>query len=59
MKKYEEEVVENKRFLALDIALNDTTARWRGAHKETIQDCYQCKRLLLIRFGVEKGRIRM
>jgi hypothetical protein len=40
---YEEEVLENQRLLALDIALKETPARWWGAHKETIQDWYQCK----------------
>jgi hypothetical protein len=41
--KYEEEVLENQRFLALDISLKATPARWWGAHKETIMDWYQCK----------------
>jgi hypothetical protein len=56
MTKYEEEVLENQRLLLLDIALKEITTRWWGAHKETIQDWYQCKRLLRIRFGVEQGR---
>jgi hypothetical protein len=51
LKKYEDKVLENQRLLALDIALKETPARWWGAHKETIQDWYQCKRLLGIRFG--------
>jgi hypothetical protein len=34
--KYEEEVLENHRLLSLDIALKETSARWCGAHKETI-----------------------
>jgi hypothetical protein len=54
---YEEEVLENQRLLALDIALKETPARWWGTHKETIQDWYQCKRLLHIRFGAEQGKI--
>jgi hypothetical protein len=54
--KYEEEVLENHRLLALDIALKETPARWWGVHKETIQDWYQCKQLLCIRFGAEPGR---
>jgi hypothetical protein len=55
LKKYEEEVVENRRLLSLDIALKETPAIWWGAHKETIQDWYRCKRLLRIRFGAEHG----
>jgi hypothetical protein len=57
--KYEEEVLENQRLLALDISLKPTLARWWGAHKETIQDRYQCKRLLHIRFGTEQGSNKM
>jgi hypothetical protein len=52
--RYEDEVLENQRLLALDIALKATPARWWGAHKETIKDWYQCKRLLRIRFGAEQ-----
>jgi hypothetical protein len=48
-------VLENQRLLALDIALKETPARWWGAHKETVKDWYQCKRLLCIRFGAEQG----
>jgi hypothetical protein len=51
--KYEEEVLENQRLLYLDIALKAKLARWWGAHKEIIQDWYQCKRVLCIRFGIE------
>jgi hypothetical protein len=39
----------------LDITLKETPARWWGAHKETVKDWYQCKRLLRIRFGTEQG----
>jgi hypothetical protein len=59
LKKYEEEFLENRRLLSLDISLNTTPARWWGAHKETIQDEYQCKRLLCIRFGAEQGHNKM
>jgi hypothetical protein len=52
--QYEDEVLENQRFLALDLALKATPAIWRGAHKEIITDWYQCKRLLCIRFGAEQ-----
>jgi hypothetical protein len=51
---YEDKVVESQRLLELDIALKATPARWWGAHKETIKDWYQCKRLLCIRFGAEQ-----
>jgi hypothetical protein len=53
LKNYEEEILENQRLLVMDIALKETPAIWWGAHKETIQDWYQCKRLLCIRFGTE------
>jgi hypothetical protein len=48
--QYEDEVLENQRLLALDLALKATPARWWGTHKETITNWYQCKRLLRIRF---------
>jgi hypothetical protein len=51
--QYEDEVLENQRLLALDLALKATPTRWWGTHKETITDWYQCKRLLRIRFGAE------
>jgi hypothetical protein len=56
LKNYEEEVLENHRFLSLDITIKETPTRWWGAHKETIQDWYQFKRLLCIRFGIEHER---
>jgi hypothetical protein len=51
---YEDEVLENQRRLAFDIALKATPARWWGGHKGIIMDWYQCKRLLCIRFGAEQ-----
>jgi hypothetical protein len=51
--QYEDEVLENQRLLALDLALKATPARWCVPHKETITDWYKCKRLLCIRFGTE------
>jgi hypothetical protein len=54
--QYEDEVLENHRLLALDIALKATPARWWGTHKQTIKDWYQCKWLLCIRFGIEQRR---
>jgi hypothetical protein len=53
---YEDEVLENQRLLALDIALKATPSIWWGAHKETIKDWYQCKRLVHIRFGTKQRR---
>jgi hypothetical protein len=53
LKKYEDEVLENHRILSLDIELKATPAIWWGVHKGTIQDWYQCKRLLRIRFNAE------
>jgi hypothetical protein len=41
--KYEEEVLENQRLLALDISLKETLAIWWGSHKETIWYWYPCK----------------
>jgi hypothetical protein len=40
LKKYEDEVLENQRLLALELALKATPARWWGDHKETITDWY-------------------
>ena len=52
--QYEDEVLENQRFLALDLTLKATPTIWWGANKETIIDWYQCKRLLCIRFDTEQ-----
>ena len=41
--RYEDEVLENKRLLSLDIVLKETLVRWWGVHKETVKDWYQCK----------------
>jgi len=49
--EFESEVLDSQRLLLLDITLRDTPARWWSAHKEVIQDLYQCKRLMCIRFG--------
>jgi hypothetical protein len=51
--QYEDEVLENQRLLALDIALKATPAIWWDTHKETITDWYQCKWLMCIRFNAE------
>jgi hypothetical protein len=56
--RYEEEVSDSQRLLALDITLKATPARWWGTPKETIKHWYQCKRLLLIKFGTEQKEDR-
>jgi hypothetical protein len=52
--QYKDEVSETQKLLALDLAFKSTPARWWGAHKETIIEWYQCKRLLRIRFNAEQ-----
>jgi len=49
--KFQDIVVEQQRLLALDVSLKETYARWWVAHKISIQDWSQCKRLMQIRFG--------
>jgi hypothetical protein len=49
--QYEDEVLENQRFLALELEFKATPTRCWGAHKETIIYWYQRKQLLRIRFG--------
>jgi hypothetical protein len=51
LKQYEDEVLENQIFLALDLALKATPAKWWDVHKETITDWYQSKQLLRIMFA--------
>jgi hypothetical protein len=50
--KYEVQVMDNQRLPELDIALKATPARWWVTHKEEINNWFQCKRLLHIRFGI-------
>jgi hypothetical protein len=57
--RYEDEMLPNQRLLDLDIALKETPAIWWGAHKETVKDWYQCKRLLRIMFDAKKKRRMM
>jgi hypothetical protein len=45
--------MKNQRLSALEIALKTTPTRWWGTHKEKINNWFQCKRLLRIRFGSE------
>jgi hypothetical protein len=49
--KFELEVLESQRLPFLDISLKATPVRWWGTHKENIQNWYQCKILLCIRFS--------
>jgi hypothetical protein len=49
--KFELEVVEIQRLPVLDISLKATPSHWWGTHKEKINNWFQCKRLLCIRFG--------
>ena len=49
-----ESVVENQILPVLDIALKATPSHWWGTHKEKINNWFQCKRLLRIRFGAEQ-----
>jgi hypothetical protein len=45
--------MENQRLLVLNMALKETPACWWGVHKEKINNWYQCKRLLCIRFSAD------
>jgi hypothetical protein len=51
---FELEVVENQILPVLDISLKATPSRWWGTHKEKINNWYQCKILLCIRFNAEQ-----
>jgi hypothetical protein len=52
--KFELEVEENQRLPILYISLKATPARWWGTHKDKINNWFQCKRLLHIRFGANQ-----
>jgi hypothetical protein len=56
--KYEVEVMENQILPVLDISLKSTPARWWGTHKANINNWFQCKRLLRIRFDAENEHRR-
>lgn len=51
--KYEVEFMENKILPTLNISLKSTPARWSGTQKENINNWFQCKWLLHIRFDAE------
>jgi len=50
-------IVEPQILLALDVALRDTPAIWWVAHKVSIQNWIQCKRLMQIRFCETNGYV--
>jgi len=52
--KFEEDVMENKILPTLEISLKATLARWWGTHKSKINNWFQCKSLLRIRFDAKK-----
>jgi hypothetical protein len=52
--KYEVQFMENQILLALYISSKATPIRWWGTHKAKINNWFYCKRLLCIRFGIEK-----
>jgi hypothetical protein len=52
--KFELEVVQSQRLPVLDYALKYTPAHWWGTHKENINNWFQCKRLLRIRFDAQQ-----
>lgn len=49
--EFEGLVMEPQRLLALYVALRATPARWWAAHKVSMQNWIQCKRLMQIKFG--------
>lgn len=49
--------MENKRLPTLDISLKATPARSWGTHKEKINNWFQGKILLCIRFGADQENI--
>lgn len=51
LNNYEEQVLENQRLSALDIALKATVARWWNAHKKNIGGWKECQRMMGIRYG--------
>jgi hypothetical protein len=53
LENFELEVMKIQRLLVLYISLKNKPAHWWGTHKEKIQDWYQCKRLLCIKFGTK------
>ena len=53
--KFELEVVESLILPILYIEMKATPSCWWGAQKENINNSFQCKRLLHLRFGIERG----
>jgi hypothetical protein len=52
--EFELQIPKQTRLLALDVALISTPIRWWATHKEGIKDLQHCKRIMHIRFGIEK-----
>lgn len=48
--RFEGVVMEPQRLLALDVSLRDTPVRWWTAHKISINNWGQYKRLMTVRF---------
>ena len=53
LNEFEGLVMESQRLSALDHALKATPARWWGAHKKSITNWPQCRRLMEVRLGEE------
>ena len=53
LNEFEEPFIELQRLSALDHSLKVTPARWWVAHKNSITDGPQCRRLMEVRFGEE------
>lgn len=49
--KFEGLAMEPQRLSALDVALRATPARWWTAHKISINNWGQCRRLMTVKFG--------
>jgi hypothetical protein len=58
--EFEEIVPIQQRFLALDVALQETLGRWWGTHKKNIADWVQCCTLMTMQFSeqVEGCKVR-
>jgi hypothetical protein len=54
--KFSLELVKNQRLPVFYISLKATPSHWWGTHKENINNWFQYKRILRIRFGEEKEK---
>ena len=57
VQEYEAHVPYSKRLPSLVVALRATLARWWTAHQGKINTWETCRRLLMIRFGTDTGRM--